>query len=44
MFNTIILGFIILTFAIPFTYILIADIADVVKRVVPYITILINKL
>ena len=40
MLNTIIIGLIILAYAIPFIYILVADIADIIKRTIPFITIL----
>ena len=48
MFSNIILGFIISLFVIPFTYIIVADLTDVAKRIVnfgkPYVTLLLNKL
>jgi hypothetical protein len=48
MFNTLILGLVILIFTTIFTYILVADILDVAKRLIniskPYVTLFVNKL
>ena len=48
MFSNIILGFTVLLFVIPFTYILVADFIDAATRIIkftkPYVTLLISKL